>query len=131
MQILGIETSCDETGIALYDDNANQFIFESLLLAIWLSISTDNGIIKENITIKKEAIPVRYNDLNSSNLKFILEKGFLFITMPCFDKILFNSLNFFKSKFFFDKPENKSFFILPQLPSLQEHNDIGDFEHLF
>ena len=30
MQILGIETSCDETGIALYDDNANQFIFESL-----------------------------------------------------------------------------------------------------
>ena len=91
MQILGIETSCDETGIALYDDNANQFIFESLLLAIWLSISTDNGIIKENITIKKEAIPVRYNDLNSSNLKFILEKGFLFITIPCFDKIFFNS----------------------------------------
>ena len=30
MQILGIETSCDETGIALYDDNTNQFIFESL-----------------------------------------------------------------------------------------------------
>ena len=30
MQILGIETSCDETGIALYDDNKNQFIFESL-----------------------------------------------------------------------------------------------------
>ena len=30
MQILGIETSCDETGIALYDHNANQFIFESL-----------------------------------------------------------------------------------------------------
>jgi len=30
MQILGIETSCDETGIALYDDNSNQFIFESL-----------------------------------------------------------------------------------------------------
>ena len=30
MQILGIETSCDETGISLYDDNTNQFIFESL-----------------------------------------------------------------------------------------------------
>ena len=42
-----------------------------------------------------------------------------------------NSLNFFKSKFFFDRPENKSFFILPQLPSLQEHNDTEDFEHLF
>ena len=89
------------------------------------------SIINEKVTIKKEANPVRYKDLNSSNLKFILEKGFLFITMPCFDRILFSSLNFFKSKFFFDKPENKSFFILPQLPSPQEHNDIRDFEHLF
>ena len=30
MQILGIETSCDETGIALFDSNKNEFIFESL-----------------------------------------------------------------------------------------------------
>ena len=45
----------------------------------------------------------------------MLEKGFLLITIPCFDKILFNSLNFFKSKFFFDMLENKSFFILLQL----------------
>ena len=87
--------------------------------------------MKENVTIKKAARPVRYKDLNSSNLKFMFEKGFLLITIPCFDKILFNSLNFFKSKFFFDKPENKSFFKLPQLPSLQEHSDIKDFEHLF
>ena len=94
-------------------------------------MSTDKGIIKENVTIKKEANPVRYKDLNSSNLKFIFEKGFLFITIPCFDKILFNSLNFFKSKFFFDRPENKSFFILLPLPSLQEHSDKEDFEHLF
>ena len=87
--------------------------------------------MKENITIRKDAKPVKYKDLNSSNLKLIFEKGFLLITIPCFDKILFNSLNYFKSKFFFDKPENKSFFILPQLPSPQEHNDTEDFEHLF
>ena len=30
MQILGIETSCDETGIALFDNKSNKFIFESL-----------------------------------------------------------------------------------------------------
>ena len=30
MQILGIETSCDETGIALFDSKKNEFIFESL-----------------------------------------------------------------------------------------------------
>ena len=30
MKILGIETSCDETGIALYDGKANQVIFEAL-----------------------------------------------------------------------------------------------------
>ena len=94
-------------------------------------MSTDIGIIKENITIKKEAIPVRYKDLNSSNLKFIFEKGFLLITIPCFDKILFNSLNFFKSKFFFDKFVNKSFFKSPPLLSPQEHNDIKGFERLF
>ena len=94
-------------------------------------MSTDSGIIKENVTIRKDANPVRYKDLNSSNLKFMFEKGFLLITIPCFDKILFNSLNFFKSKFFFDKLENRSFLILPQLLSLQEHNDIKDFEHLF
>ena len=33
------------------------------------------------MAIKKEANPVRYKDLNSSNLKFMLEKGFLFITI--------------------------------------------------
>ena len=89
------------------------------------------SIIKEKVTIRNEANPVRYKDLNSSNLKLIFENGFLLITIPCFDKTLFNSLNFLRSKFFFDKPENKSFFILPQPPSLQEHNDIIDFEHLF
>ena len=87
--------------------------------------------MKENITIRKDANPVRYKDLNSSNLKFMFEKGFLLITIPCFDKILFNSLNFLRSKFFFDKLENKSFFKLPPLPSLQEHSDKEDFEHLF
>ena len=30
MKILGIETSCDETGIALYDGKANQVLFEAL-----------------------------------------------------------------------------------------------------
>ena len=30
MQILGIETSCDETGIALFDNKKNKFIFETL-----------------------------------------------------------------------------------------------------
>ena len=30
MKILGIETSCDETGIALYDGEVNQVIFEAL-----------------------------------------------------------------------------------------------------
>ena len=30
MLILGIETSCDETGIALYDGEENKIIFESL-----------------------------------------------------------------------------------------------------
>ena len=30
MKILGIETSCDETGIALYDGKANQIVFEAL-----------------------------------------------------------------------------------------------------
>ena len=30
MRILGIETSCDETGIALYDGKSNQVIFEAL-----------------------------------------------------------------------------------------------------
>ena len=30
MLILGIETSCDETGIALYDGVENKIIFESL-----------------------------------------------------------------------------------------------------
>jgi len=30
MKILGIETSCDETGIALYDGEANQVLFEAL-----------------------------------------------------------------------------------------------------
>ncbi len=30
MKILGIETSCDETGIALYDGKANYIIFEAL-----------------------------------------------------------------------------------------------------
>ena len=87
--------------------------------------------MKENITIKKDANPVRYKDLNSSNLKFMFEKGFLLIIIPCLDKTLFNSLNFLRSKFFFDKFENKSFFKLPQLPLLQEHSDKGDFEHLF
>ena len=81
--------------------------------------------------MRKEANAVKYKDLNSSNLKSIFEKGFLLITIPCFDKILFNSLNFLRSKFFFDKLENKSFFKLPQLPSLQEHNDIKDSGHLF
>ena len=30
MKILGIETSCDETGIALYDGKANKIVFEAL-----------------------------------------------------------------------------------------------------
>ena len=30
MKILGIETSCDETGIALYDGKANRIVFEAL-----------------------------------------------------------------------------------------------------
>ena len=46
-------------------------------------------------------------------------------------KTVFYSFKNTNSKFFFDKPENKSFFILPQPPSLQEHNDIIDFGHLF
>ena len=44
MQILGIETSCDETGIALYDDNANQFIFESLFQILMIQNDTDKQI---------------------------------------------------------------------------------------
>jgi tRNA A37 threonylcarbamoyltransferase TsaD len=30
MMILGIETSCDETGIALYEGSSNKIIFEAL-----------------------------------------------------------------------------------------------------
>ena len=30
MKVLGIETSCDETGIAIYDGNSNQIISEKL-----------------------------------------------------------------------------------------------------
>ena len=30
MKVLGIETSCDETGIAIYDGNSNQIIAEKL-----------------------------------------------------------------------------------------------------
>ena len=32
MKILGIETSCDETGIALYDGKANQIVFEDITI---------------------------------------------------------------------------------------------------
>ena len=74
--------------------------------------------MKENITIRKDAKPVRYKDLNSSYLKFIFEKGFLLITIPCFDKILFNSLNFFKSKFFFDKFVNNIPNLLSEISSI-------------
>ena len=76
MQILGIETSCDETGIALYDDNSNQFIFESLFsqaakhnlfggVVPELAARAHSEIIDKICSLAIKKAKIKFNDLNA------------------------------------------------------------------
>ena len=69
MQILGIETSCDETGIALYDDNTNQFIFESLFSQA-AKHNLFGGVVPELAARDhiNKLLPLIYEEFSSKNI---------------------------------------------------------------
>ena len=83
MKVLGIETSCDETGIAIYDGNSNQIISEKLFSQA-AKHSDYGGVVPELASRDhvKKLIPLLSETINESGVNVDALDGIAYTAGP-------------------------------------------------
>jgi N6-L-threonylcarbamoyladenine synthase len=83
MKVLGIETSCDETGIAIYDGNSNQIIAEKLFSQA-AKHSDYGGVVPELASRDhvRKLIPLLSDTINESGIKADALDGIAYTAGP-------------------------------------------------
>ncbi len=83
MKVLGIETSCDETGIAIYDGNSNQIIAEKLFSQA-AKHSDYVGVVPELASRDhvRKLIPLLSDTINESGIKADALDGIAYTAGP-------------------------------------------------
>ena len=83
MKVLGIETSCDETGIAIYDGNSNQIISEKLFSQA-AKHSDYGGVVPELASRDhvKKLIPLLSETIKESNINADALDGIAYTAGP-------------------------------------------------